>query len=403
VTDNSALWDFTAEVDGNTIDITTKKGATVKSIVKDIGAKKSLRGAAGVLDKLLASGATNADMVIILNELGALGTAEEVAQAVEQMVPALSGGVSNITNATLAGVVNAINARLGGTRSGASSGDPLFADRYFWIKPYATDTEQDNRNGIAGFDGNTTGIIAGADAELDDQWRVGGAIGYSQSDSDSKSVVANQKVDADTWSAALYAERTFDQRTHLTMQATVGTSDYDSERGIVFGGVNRTASADYDSWQFAFNAILERDYQVSDKMTLTPNVYMDYRYADVDSYTEKGAGALNLQVASDTADALIIGVGVQADYKISQASTLSADLGVGYDSQADGSSLSSSFGGGGGAFITQGNEPDSTVWQAGLGYEHVTQSGLEFTVRYDLEARTDYDDQAISANLRWQF
>ncbi|PCJ30546.1 MAG: autotransporter domain-containing protein, partial [Gammaproteobacteria bacterium] len=231
-------------------------------------------------------------------------------------------------------------------------------------------------------------------------WNVGAALAYINSDVKSNLAAGSHDVDMDSYIAKVYATKTLDEATVLNLQAGVGTSNYDSHRRIFTGDV---ASADYDSWNVQLSAEVERSFQVSDKTIFTPYLQADYSYVNVDSYRESGAGALNLNVDDDSADSLIIGVGAKANHTVSDSLSIMVNAGVGYDVMTDRSSLTSSFAGGGAQFTTEGIEPDEVVYNAGIGAKYSLTNGTEISANYTIDARQDYTDQSLSANIRMMF
>ena len=121
------------------------------------------------------------------------------------------------------------------------------------------------------------------------------------------------------------------------------------------------------------------------------------------SYTESGAGASNLTVNGQTVDEFIVGVDGKVTHKLSDTTTLLANLGVGYDTMAKQSSVTAAFGGGGAAFSTPGINPSPTVVRGGLGVVMKSSKTVEVAGRYDVEARTGFTDQTISVKVRWPF
>jgi uncharacterized protein with beta-barrel porin domain len=130
---------------------------------------------------------------------------------------------------------------------------------------------------------------------------------------------------------------------------------------------------------------------------------LDYTSFKADDYTEKGAGALNLRVDSDTTEELVLGVDGKYNHSLTDSMTLAANLGIGYDFLADESSIGSSFVGGGAAFTTKGLDPSPWIYRAGLGLEMYCAHNMEVVARYDLEGREDYLNHTASVKLQLSF
>lgn len=400
VTDNSLLFNFDAVKDGNTVDLTLSSasssssgGATTTAVI-NTGSPASL-GAATIIDNVIANNPTGELSSNFVN----LTTEEEVANAVESTLPGVSGGVSQMTNIATNAVTGVVAARQDLTR-GLSSGDGFMTDRHIWFKPFGGWTEQDDRQGVTGYDIDSYGLAAGFDGDVSSTWNVGFALAYINSDVESNLASGSHTIDMDSYMAKVYATKMFDDVTALNLQVGAGISDYDSNRRIFTGDV---ANADYDSWNVQLSAELERSYQISEKTVMTPYIHADYGYVDVEDYSESGAGALNLNVAGDSSDSLIIGAGVKGNHSVSVSLLLMANAGVGYDVMADRSSLTSSFAGGGAQFTTEGIEPDEWVYNAGVGAKYSLDNGTEITASYNIDARQGYTNQSVSANFRLMF
>ena len=75
---------------------------------------------------------------------------------------------------------------------------------------------------------------------------------------------------------------------------------FDLKRGINFGGLARTASSSTTGNQFNLYGETGYDLKLS-RFILTPSATLAYSALWVDGFTEQGAGALNLKVASQDA------------------------------------------------------------------------------------------------------
>jgi len=396
VTDNVLPFSFDAIIDGTTVDLTAvSTGLTTIAAATTTAGLSAGAGAAGVLDTLIAADPGGE----IAFAFGNMSTAQEVADAVDSVLPALSGGLGQATH----GIASAVTGIVGGRQdamSGVSSGDGYLADKHFWLKPFGGWTDQDRRQGVTGYDIDSYGIAFGMDGDVSSSTNVGVAFAVIESDVESDVTVGDHEVDVSTILGKIYATYRLDDVTSLNMQAGYGMSDNDSSRRIFTGAV---AAADYDSTHFQLNAELSRNYQMDAKTNITPYVHADYSYVEVDSYTETGAGGFNLVSNDDDTDSLIIGIGVKGSYASSDNLLLTGDAGIGYDTQTERSRLTSSFAGGGAVFTTRGMEPDEIVYNLGLGAKYSLENDTEVTTRYDFNGRDDYTDQAVSVNVRWNF
>lgn len=397
-TDNSAIFDFVTSINGNALDVSVEKLVSVLDAVNNNGLYSGT-GAATVFDYLIDNGGGSVDMSSVTTALGQLATEREVSDAVETTLPGISGGVALMTNFVTNEVQGLVSSRQDNTR-GLAAGDGFITNRHFWLKPFGGWTEQDDTQGVTGYDIDSYGLAIGVDGDVSESWNVGLAFAYIDSDVKSNLTAGKHNINMDSYLAKVYAMMLIDDVTALNIQLGAGISDYDSNRLIFNGDI---AKADYDSWNVQVSAELERNYQLAISTLLTPYIRADYGYVNVEDYRESGAGALNLNVDADSSDSLVLSTGLKASHRASESLNLFANAGIGYDIMTDRSSLTSSFAGGGAQFTTEGIEPEQWVYNAGLGAKYSLENGAEITASYNLDARQDYTDQSVSANVRLIF
>lgn len=418
VTDNSVLFNFTASKNGNAVDLALAAvaptgtgtgttgggggGGTVVGSVTNTG-NISAMGAAAVLDTLVTAfaggGTGNADMDAVIGALGALTTQQQVADAVGQMLPLMTGGMGQAVAANLHGVNQAVQSYLESTGSGLSSGDDFVLNGKGWVKPLGSWADQKDSNGAFGYGAQTYGISLGADGELSPRTRAGAAFAYSHTNVNSNSGV--QSAGVDSYQFVLYGTSSLNSGTAFNWQADYGYNQNKGSRYIAF--VNRIAQASYNSDSIHLGAGVGHTMALNDTTSFTPSFRADYTSISDKGYTETGAGALNLVVNGKTTDEFILAADGKFVHSLNDNARFTANLGLGYDVNAKQNSITASFAGGGAAFTTNGINPSSTLVRGGLGYVANTAGGVEITARYDIEARTGYTGQTASVKARMPF
>ncbi|MBB1519479.1 autotransporter domain-containing protein [Aquipseudomonas guryensis] len=396
VSDNSQLFDFGAVKDGNTVDLTLSKGSSVLDSVINTG-NSPAKGAAGVLDEAIGN---DPDGELAGYFVG-LSSEQEVSDAVTQTLPTVAGNTSNAIGNTLSGINRVIQARQG-DNSGLSSGDAPLSEKNLWIKTFGSWADQDERDGISGFDADTQGLAIGADAAVSENTRLGLAFAYAQTNLDNDSNIAPQSADIDTFQLIGYGSYALSADTELNFQLDGGQNRTDSKRHMPFA--DATAKADYDGYNFHAGVGIGHSLRLSEQLTFVPSARADYTWIESESYREKGAGALDLDVDSNDAEELLLSVDGKLDFNLSDATVLSANLGAGYDVIDEDSSITSTYAGASSAaFKTPGLDLEPWLARAGLGLSHTLASGTEVTLRYDAEARSDFTNQGASLKARWAF
>lgn len=348
--------------------------------------------AAGVIDG-------NSNLLAQFTSLA--GNDAAISNAVSQTLPLMTAGQEVVLGNELHDLNRIIQARQEGEQ-GRSSGDEFFGDRHFWMKPFGSWANQDDRHGVSGYSADTYGMVFGADAEPSDTNRVGVALAYAHSSVDSNSSMAPQNSRINSYQAIAYASHSLDDVTDLNFQADIGKHDTDGRRNILF--IGSTASSSYDTWSGHLGAGIARTFSLKPGTTLTPSVRADYTILHADSYNETGAGALNLNVNSNTAHELIFGVDGKLTHALSDKVTLTANLGGGVDVLNEQASITSAFAGApAAAFTTKGLDPSPWLARGGLGLVSKPNDRVEISARYDFEVRNSFDNQTASLKVRWAF
>lgn len=394
VTDNSAMFNFTQRLVKDQVS-DVGEGLYIDSVRVLSAFDASGKNAGSVLD----SGASGLDDVV--SALGMLATEQEVSDAVTQTLPLFTGGMSQATSNALHGSSRVIQARQEG-QYGHSSGDALIDDKHAWVKPFGSWANQDDRKGVSGYEADTYGIVLGVDAEVSDTNRLGMAFAYANSNVDSNSSIAPQSADVNSYQLVVYGSQSLSESTDINFQADIGMHDNEGLRQITF--MNTTAKSDYTSWSAHVGAGLSHTYALSEQTTLTPSVRGDYTRIRDESYTETGAGALNLNVNSNVSEELILGLNGKLVHVFTNQLSFAGNLGVGYDVMNDNTSITSAFAGAPSAsFVTQGLDSSPWLLRGGVGIVNKVTETLEISANYDFETRKRFDNQTASVKLRWVF
>lgn len=397
VSDNSLLFNFGAVKDGNTVDLTLAKAETAGVLDSVINTGNNpAQEAAQVLDNVLAEDPTGE---LASNFIG-LTSEQEVSNAVTSTMPTVAGSATSATSSTLAGINRVIQAHQDSNR-GLSSGDAL-SNGNLWIKTFGSWAEQNERSGISGYDANTKGLAIGADTAVSETTRLGLAFAYAQTDLDSDSRVAPQSAQIDTFQLIGYGSYALSADTELNFQLDAGQNRNESKRHMPFA--DATAHADYNGYNVHAGIGIGHNMRLSEQLTFVPSARADYTWIGTDSYHEKGAGALDLDVDSNDTEELLLSIDGKLNYALSEATLLSANLGAGYDVIDENGTITSTYAGApGAAFRTQGLDLEPWLARAGLGLIHTLSGGTEVSLRYDAEARSDFTNQGASVKARWAF
>lgn len=425
VTDNSAFFNFTAAENG-TVDLVLTANSNAAAVAQTGNASNVL----AAVDSAVVGGASG-DFTTAINSLYAISGLQAASDAVETLDPDATGGNVEGTQAITDQFMGGVSNRLGFARSalgqtGVSTGD-MFQGSGFWLQGLGSHGDQDARKGSAGYAYDAFGVALGADKLVSDHLRVGLAAGYGRTGIDSKAL-GNAQTDVNSWSGSIYTSYDStvmgrdaeggpkesispeDDSFYVDTIAAFTYHDYDSSRNIALGALNRTAEADFGGQQYSFKA--ETGYTIRTEATraleTTPFLSLGYSYLHMNSYSEKGAGALNLTVDGEGYHALDQALGMRFAYPMVCNKTgitfipavKAAWL---YDYIGDRVETKSTFAGGGSSFTTKGAEPAQSGFLVGAELALVNVGNLTLTANWDMELRDEYLSNTYGGTARFEF
>jgi len=168
--------------------------------------------------------------------------------------------------------------------------------------------------------------------------------------------------------------------------------------------ISAIARSSYDSNTAHAGIGIGRNLPFSDATVITPSIRVDYTWIHDDAYTEGGAGPLDLHVQSASLEQLLTSVNAKITQRLTDSATLYGNLGVGYDSLARGTEVTAAYAGAPGlAFATPGVGTKPWTGFGGFGLLYTPKGGPEISVGYDIANRSGFNEQSVSAKLRWAF
>ncbi len=397
VTGNSALFDFGAVKDGNTVDLTLAPRADngVRAAVAAAG-RSELASVAAVVDAQISQVSASALTPYFVSA----GSTAEVAGSLGQTVPLGSAGL-RASQAALMEMSDALQTRLLPTSTGAgfNPGQPA----QFWSRSFNTLAGQgrDARSG-------NTGTVIGIDTRVSPSQRVGLAFAYAKGDAVGGGLDSPQSSRLDLWQFSGYNAYTLAPDTELMLYAGAGRNTINGQRNLDIAGLNGDAKAQYTSLIATVGSSLGHAYQLSEATRLVPALRLDYSHIRDDSYQERGVSALApllLKVDARQTDQLIAGLDSRLEHAFSpNGARLSLNVGVGYDLiNADNSATASFAGAPGQRFTTAGSEASPWLMRGGLSFATPLPRGAELSLSYDVQTRSDYSAQAATLRVSLPF
>jgi autotransporter-associated beta strand protein len=301
-------------------------------------------------------------------------------------------------------------AELPGDASAAYSGDKdrLFDPNSRWgffVSGLGTFDHLDSINGNSGaqpgYSVTATGETLGADYRFGEHFAAGMAGGYVNS----YAVLASNGGTVYGQSARFGAYGTaYNDSFHANLYLGGAHDFYDTSRNIA--AFSRTATASPSGQEFNMDATTGWDVKTA-RSLVSPFLGLAYDRMMLGSFTESGAGALNLALAGQTAESLrsTLGVKVSRQFKPAWCDfTPFASLGWQHEFESQSRALSASLASGGtGSFTVQTADVSRESALFGAGMDLDWTPGFSTRLAYASTLNFDFLDNTFSGSLRWRF
>jgi len=398
VVDDSFLWDFTIIDGANAAAATDNTDLFLQVAIGNglVAAANTIGNAnAGLVLQSLA-GSANIQIQKLLLALNSASTVEALNLALEAIQPTMDGGQIRAALDVTLSAIDITDDRLASLRSSSSilgmAAGNISKGIRMWGQGYFTDSNQDRRDNIGGYNADTAGFVMGMDTENIGNNNVFGiALSVSSSEIDSKNTNEGN-TDIDSYQVTLYADHDLNHDKYISGMLAYTYHDNTTQRNPAAG---LTANGEYDANQFTARAEMGKGIIIK-KIEYRPHGSIHWTHYAPDNYTETGAGGANLTVDGDSLNILELGVGFEASWLYlspGNRSHIEPSLNVGYkyDVIGDEVEMTSSFQGGGAAFKSEGFDPAQSTFNAGLGVKTYSGDGWEYGFEYSFEYKEDYD------------
>jgi hypothetical protein len=153
------------------------------------------------------------------------------------------------------------------------------------------------------------------------------------------------------------------------------------------------------------NIKLARETAINNSLDLSSKFFGTYVYYKNPSYSESGAGGLNLTVQGFSTTSLIFGVEESLKYSIIDGTDLMLNIALGYDfGDTNQDVLASYYGASGTTFTTNGIDNGPWTYKTGIEIAQGLQNDLSLSAGYNLDGRgSDFKNHIISARVNWKF
>ncbi|HJY42118.1 MAG TPA: autotransporter domain-containing protein [Steroidobacteraceae bacterium] len=298
---------------------------------------------------------------------------------------------------------------------GASADEPggLLSDKWgLWARGNFSFGEKDASAASPAFDADQWAFVGGLDYRLSNTAVVGGALSYGSSSVDFAG--ADGSLDTDSFAGSLYGSVYAAKNFYFDGIVNVANSSYDANRNITYvdgtGLITADATGDTDGMTLSGGLSMGYDFLLGG-MTISPNVGVFYIDTTIDSFTEEGAGGLNLIYDEQKFKSMTGNAGLRLTYawnvswgvllphlRADYVREFEDDVDVfGVRFAADPNAASTP------PVLVATDNPDQSYWRLAAGFSAQFKHGVSGYIEYQrLESFEFIDFQDVSIGLRFQ-
>lgn len=393
ITDNSQLVDFLADYSiSNAINLRMVRQDKFVDTIQSQANRTGL-SLASVLDRSIDNRLANnndgfAD-TLISSTVGF--NQSQIAAAVNELQPLLMGASNRIVTDANIVISNAITEH---TLSSSKHG--------LWAQALGSNIDQDEEDGVTGYDADSYGGIVGIDAPINSNLSLGMAVSYNDSDVHSDSQNLNHKMSAKSWQVLGYGNYDVSDATQVNFHAGAGRSNIEGERQLSIL-TDAVAQSDYDMDTLQAGFGIGHRIGTQDR-NITPFAQVNYAQAKSDSYRETGAGVYNFEVDENTYESMRWTAGIKLSQALTPKVALTGQLAAAIENGDQRSDITASFiSVPDDKFTTVGQEVSQEIGIAGIGISYMPTANMTLSAGYRGEWRDNYDDQGGNVALQITF
>lgn len=381
--------------------------------------------ASRVLDGLSAT-SNNAGMINAITQLQNMAPAKQAA-SLRRIAPETSHAADSASSHTIGAGLDTISGRLESIRGQghvASAADDLKNGKFkvaalgnlsgligpdqaknnsAWFKGFGARATQDIQGSFAGYRSRTAGGSFGADSMLENNWLVGAAFTFADTDVDMDSGRSGDRTDIKTYLATFYTSHDFGDW-YLDGMLSYAQQRFDSSRDTTVTGIARSS---YDGNQLSARLVAGFPLMLNELTTFTPLAGLEWNGVTRDAYSETGAGALSLNVQKETINRVrsIVGAKLSTERELSNGMTLIPSVRASWKHEFNNDAMRSTttFVGGGPAFNTPGQDLPGNSFSLGASLSLQTSKNFTLSAHVDADKAKAYSGVAAQVMGQLRF
>ena len=310
----------------------------------------------------------------------------------QDMQMAIAGGGNTMSDVTP--ILLAMAGNRGQVVSGTNWG--------LWLDGYYSQGDSRADEVIGRYKQNLYGALMGFDYGVTDNLLIGVSTGISQTDVKFEYLMDKGQVDSYKGSVYTYYDA---KPWYAHGVLTYAYNKYKTDRFIAIGDITRLANADYKGNEYSGYAEVGYKLDLGGVVVIQPMVAFQATYLMQDSYTETGAGDLNLIVDSCSTSSYQSYLGMHIGKAITMGNFVWApDVRVkwAHEFSSDDNLINARFSSSGSrSFTIVSARPNRNTAIAGVGLTGKFNKNLSMYIQYDAELNSDYINHTGTIGLRF--
>lgn len=254
------------------------------------------------------------------------------------------------------------------------------------------------------------GLAIGIDEALSPRSSIGAVFAFGNSNMSSKNSAAPGSININSYQAGIYGDTYLSPSLQMNYQLDGGInankeyrnlSSFNNLLGVSTNKSGANANASYTSLSAHVGTSIRKFVYFDEKYTFIPSMRLDYTTVRSQGYTENGAGALNLSVASQNYNMLPTSADLRIDRATGERAKLSINAGAGYNLLNNQVQSTAAYQGGGPVFAVNGLQTLPWVYSGGVGVSGAIAKDVEVNLRYDVQfTNSGYNNQMVSGKVK---
>jgi uncharacterized protein with beta-barrel porin domain len=279
----------------------------------------------------------------------------------------------------------------------------IFDDQAFWVRGFNSNANQDNVGYVDGYKYSNSGLIVGADQEIIKDLRLGISSSFFVANINSNST--NKKTTSiNSYQFGIYGGYNFAPY-FVSANLAVALNKYKSVREIPEMNLGTKATYGGQTYVAKFEGGMNKFLDCG--LIIIPKISLTMTKNQIATYSESGAGTLDLQVSNASNNFLEARLGSDFGYNnltiYSTKVKPKIKLSYGYDLLAGKQSSKNNFVGQGNYFIITNSNTNKTSLKYGFGLDLYKKDNVLFAVDYEVEQKSSYKSNSASLYMRYNF